>query len=1039
MESGRAIFLSILLVVLGLSVDAQNLEACGELLDQIGDFEGQRDPKCAATANRLEDFMYGTPLLEEARIKRAELQKGVILRIWKTASDSGSETGVIDSQSIKLACTSVLEMTEQNDQFVSQIGEQSVSISKRDLKHYSSVAYAYRAILAVQQEMLFQSEMKLKPLSVDATEEIKNYVDRLTLMALKISDSAARNHYEHFISAERFNEAFQRLTAGKSGEVSSTSKLLTASERADQLQLVKGLIAKKQQAFQEYNQINMFLFQRNAQVYFSRHGWPKDDAENEQFRMAYNEALIQFIKDIWITAEQAARMKGSPLIRLEDVSAALETYLPFTANELEDITFFPKLQRALQVDVEAYDLDAFRDGGVHWTYIQLALGDSAFQPGIMPDPFALELLSEGVAHLGVLSLRMAGEFSKKIGHDRLTVGDLIEGFRIIQERITLSGTAPEKTSTASTSISSSSQLGSTGSSTAAFTDVTGKMGINFEHRSADWLSRLIRSYAVDTIENVIKTAIPPAFGGGGIAAEDINNDGYADLLILSGTGNRLLINNGKGEFSDKTEISGINWSRADRTFGEPRQPIIADFNNDGTQDVFISYVNDQHRIYQNSGDLKFEDRTSTAKLGGAGSVGGPCTAFDFDNDGLLDIYIGYFGDYLNGIHPTLARKNKNGLKNKLFRNLGDFRFEEVLNAGVDDNGWSQSIGHADINGDHLQDLIVGNDFGTNTYYLNNGDGTFTDATRDLGTDKPSFTMNVGITDLNQDHLPDFYISNIVVMEKDEKYVSPSADSEMKFNRDVMANMRVVEANDLFISSSENESVNYALSKDISRGYSATGWSWDADFFDYDNDGDQDLYCLTGMNDFMVYSTENPYYQDPDGNDRNIRMAESHRESNIFFINQGGKLVAASGSSGLEEEFNSRSATYLDWDLDGDEDMVINNYHDAAKAYQNNSEKLDNNWIKIKLTGDPEKRVNLDAIGAKIIVTADGLDVWREVHSTTGYLSVHPKEQHIGVGSNQLVSVKVQWPNGDIQEFENVAINSRYELRLMGNLSPVSGN
>lgn len=1035
MGTGRVIILSIFLTTLWLSTQAQNLEACGQLLDQIGDFEGQRDPKCAATANRLEDFMYGTPMLEEARIAKAELQKDLIIRLWEKASDLSSETVLVSAKDVNNATVSVKSLKEEADRFTAVFNDKEVFVSKRDLKHYSSVAYAYRALLAVQQEMLFQSEMKLKPLSTDASEEIKNYVDRLTLMALKLSDSAARNHDEHSISAERFNKAFQQLMAEKSREVSSTSKLLTTSERADQLQLVKGLIAKKQEAFQEYNQINMFLFQRNAQVYFSRHGWPKDDAENERFRMIYNEALIQFVKDIWTTAEELARRKGSPLIRLEDVSAALETYLPFTANELEDITFFPKLDRTLQVDVEAYDLDAFRDGGVHWTYIQMAMGDSGFQPASMPDPFALELLSEGVAHLGVLCLRMAGEHSKRVGHDRLTVDDLLEGFKIIQERIALSGNASEKTLSANTSISSSNQPESKDSGTAAFTDVTSKMGVKFEHRSADWLSRLIRSYAVDTVENVIKTAIPPAFGGGGAAAEDLNDDGFPDLLLLSGTGNKLLINQGDGTFKDHTTQSGIHWRRADRTFGEPRQPIIADFNNDGKQDMFISYVNDNHRIYENTGDLKFEDRTTVSNFGGAGSVGGPCTALDFDNDGLLDIYIGYFGDYLNGIHPTLARKNKNGLQNKLFRNLGNFNFEEVLNAGVADNGWSQSIGHADIDGDHLQDLIVGNDFGTNTYYLNNGDGTFTDATRELGTDKPSFTMNVGITDLNQDHRPDFYISNIVVMEKDEKYVNPTADSEMKFNRDVMANMRVVEANDLFISSEAESGVSYTLSKDISRGYSATGWSWDADFFDYDNDGDQDLYCLTGMNDFMVYSTENPYYQDPQGNDRNIRMAESHRESNIFFINQGGKLVAASGSSGLEEAFNSRSATYLDWDLDGDEDMVINNYHDAAKAYQNNSEKLQNNWIKIRLIGDPKKKVNLDAIGAKIIVTADGLNVWREVHSTTGYLSVHPKEQHIGIGNNQTVSIMVLWPNGHVQGFEEVKANGRYELKMGLGLDP----
>lgn len=1015
-----------------VSTRSQSLESCNMLLQNIADFEGQKDPKCAATANRLEDFMYGTPMLEDARVKRAELQKELIFKVWSSASIKTTDPDSILAPDIRAASGELRKLTDESDRVSAMLDVELKFITKRDLKHYSSVAYAYRALLALQQEMLFQSEMKLKPLTTEASSALKDFVDKVTLMALKLADESARLNDEREIDAVRFENAFTRIVNSPDAQM-PTSKLLSANERADQVQLVHQLIAKKQEAFQEYNQINMFLFQRNAQVYFSRHGWPKDDAENERFRMVYNEALIQFIKDLWTDAENRARGKGSPLIRLQNISDALESYLPFTANQLEDITFFPKLERRLQVDVEAYDLDAFRDGGVHWTYIQLALGDSSFQPSIMPDPFALELLSEGVAHLGVLSLRLAGEYSKKVGHPRLTVEDLIEGFKTIQQRISLSASANPKDSSNKTAISSSEQINATKSGSAPFVDVTATVGIDFQHRSADWLSRLIRSYSVNSAENVIKTAIPPAFGGGGVAAEDINNDGYPDLLLLSGTGNRLLLNNGNGTFRDKTESSGIGWTREDRTYGEPRQPIIADFNNDGLQDVFISYVNDAHRIYQNTEGLKFIDRTEQANFGGSGSVGGPCTALDFDNDGLLDIYIGYFGDYLNGIHPTLARKNKNGLANKLFRNLGDFKFEEVKTAGVEDIGWSQSIGHADINGDLLQDLIVGNDFGTNTYYLNNGDGTFKDATRDLGTDKPSFTMNVGITDLNRDHLPDFYISNIVVMEKDEKYVSPSADSEMKFNTDVMANMRVVEANDLFISSTENDEVNYLLSKDISRGYSATGWSWDADFFDYDNDGDQDLYCLTGMNDFMVYSSENPYYQDPDGEEKPVLFAESHRESNIFFINNGGKLVAAAGSSGLEEPFNSRSATYLDWDMDGDEDMVINNYHDAAKAYRNNSEKLGHNWIKIRLIGDPSKKVNLDAIGAKITVTADNLDVWREIHSTTGYLSVHPKEQHIGIGTNETVSVKVEWPNGDVQTFKKVEAKRTYLLKLGGDL------
>lgn len=1028
-----SILISVALLSAGFlqDVHGQNLQACTDLLDRIGAFEGQRDPKCAATANRLEDFIYGTPLDESARIRKADLQKEFILSVWMACNASDRMLGRKEVSFLTMGSMLDARLSIVEEEKRSVVGDPKLGnfITKRDLEHYSSVAYAYRAILSVQQELLFSSNRALLPLSKRATEDLRSFVDKITLLVLKQADKQAREANESRVSAQRFEDSWYELlgTSSAGVQISNVASNLATDQR--QLQLVKAIVAKKQQAFQEYNDISIFIFQRNAQVYFSRHGWPKDEKENERFRMLYNETLIQFVKDLWSEAENIAVAHKHVLVRLEDVSAALEKYLPFEANQLEDITFFPRLARSKQIDIEAYDLDAFRDGGAHWTYIQMALNDADFHPQLMPDPFALELLSEGVAHLGVLSLRVAGSVSKELGHERLNEADLIAGLTRIQTLIQEHGKA--EVEVVPNTISSSENQREKPQEGLLFNDVTDGSGIVFEHRSADWLSRFIRSYTVDTVENSVKTSIPPAFGGGGVAAEDVNNDGLPDLLMLSGLGNSLYINTGNGTFTDQTSNSGLDWKRDDRTAGEPRQPIIADFDNDGLQDVFISYVNDNHRIYRNKGNATFEDMTDQAVFGGKGSVGGPCTAIDYDNDGLLDVYIGYFGDYLHSIHPTLARRNTNGLPNKLFRNLGDFKFEEVKNAHVADAGWSQSIGHADINGDNYQDLIVGNDFGTNTYYLNNGDGTFTDATRELGTDKPSFTMNVGITDLNGDHRPDFYISNIVVMEKDEKYVNPSADSQMKFNADVMANMRVVEANDLFISNRTEDGTAYSLSQDISRGYSATGWSWDADFFDYDNDGDQDLYCLTGMNDFLVYSTENPYYQDPDGTGRSVTFAESHREANVFFENDGDQLLTGKKASGLEVIQNSRSAAFFDMDMDGDEDVILNNYHDYAVLFQNNSDRLENNWIKIRLIGDPDKGITRDAIGAKIIVTAKDLDVWREIHSTTGYLSVHPKEQHIGVGANDKVDVEVIWPDGSTQTFKNLKTDSRYVLKYRG--------
>ena len=176
------------------------------------------------------------------------------------------------------------------------------------------------------------------------------------------------------------------------------------------------------------------------------------------------------------------------------------------------------------------------------------------------------------------------------------------------------------------------------------------------HRTG--LARLLRSYL--TIEKGVGTiVIPPAFGGSGLAAGDINNDGHDDVLLLGGLGNRLYLNDGKGQFQDITKSAGLDWRRpSDNLPGETRQPIIADLDNDGWQDILITYVNDLHRVYRNKGDNTFEDFTEKSGLGGAGLVGGPATVFDYDGDGLLDVYITYFGK-LPKRYSAYAKKERN--------------------------------------------------------------------------------------------------------------------------------------------------------------------------------------------------------------------------------------------------------------------------------------------------------------------------------------------------------------------------------------------
>lgn len=1005
----------LLLCTLAVSVSAQ----VPTIIQEIGELESVRDPKCYATASRLEDFIYGTPLESEARFEKIAVQKAFIRAQWEKASAAAAGQPEITVDVLRPVLQVAVPYTQNAD---GSFLVRDTTITARDRRQYGSIAYGLRAILAVQQDALY-GDTKLVPLSADAVELFKESIDLTTLAALQHADREARKKNRDRIDAVLIRDAWKSIAPP------AEAKALAATPKADveKFATIKQIVKEKLAAFEAYNNLAMPVFLRNLQVYMARHMWPSDPEEGTKFRNQFTEVMVAWTNDVLLEAEKHAKQKKHPLIRVEDVHAALQTFQPHEANSYEDIIYFPRLPKNERIVIEAYDLDSFRDPGIHWVYLNEALNDPAYKGTIEPDPFAAELLVEGAAQEGVLILRVAGFIATEEEKDRLEVAHLTKALTRIQTLLDKHAAAPP-VKKAKTSIASS-KSDATSAGATYFKDITATSGIAFEHRLSDWLARFIRGYTV--VEGgQVRLSVPPTFGGSGVAAEDIDNDGDADVLLLSGAGNALYLNDGKGNFTDVTEAAGLAWRRPDGRPGEPRQPIVADFDNDGKQDVLVTYVDDLHRLYRNvseNGALKFEDVSAASNLGGKGVVGGPATALDFDRDGLLDLYIGYFGDYLHGEVPTLARRNSNALPDKLFRNKGNFVFEDVTaKAGVGNTGWAQSVGHLDFDGDGWEDLICGNDFGTNAWYRNRGDGSFEDVSTKIGTDKPSYTMNVGITDLNRDGLPDVYISNIVTMDKDEKYVLPDPKTRMKFNPAKMANMRVVEANDLWVSSKEASGVAYAQSKNVGRGYRSTGWAWDADFFDFDNDGDDDLYVVNGMNEYAVYSSINPYLTDAKGNPQNAILPVAEKEVPVFFVNRDGMLQEETTKSGADPAGNARSVAYLDSDADGDLDMVVNPFNGAAAVYRN--EMRGNHWLKLRLVGDPAKGVTRDAIGAKITVdTKSQKGMWREVLSTTGYLSVHPKEQHLGLGKDTQADVTVTWPDGSRETFRNVAADRSHRI------------
>ena len=979
------------------------------IIEEIGELEGVRDPKCYATASRLEDFIYGTPLESEARFEKIALQKAWIRAVWAKAS--AGDVKEISADTLRPVLQAAVPYSPMPDgSFV--VG--GTMITARDKRQYGSVAYALRAILAVQQDALTDGTV-LAPLSTDAVELFKEAIDLTTLAALQRADRSARKANHDRIQAPVLRAAWKEVAAN-----APAAPVTKAAPSTEKFATIKAIVREKLAAFEKYNQLSMPVFLRNLQVYMARHLWPSDPREGQAFRDQFNTTMIAWMNDVLLEAEKHAKKKGHALIRVDDVHDALQVYQPHEANQYEDITYFPRLPKGERITIEAYDLDSFRDPGIHWLYLSEAINDPKFQGALEPDPFAAELLTEGAAQEGVLILRIAGFIASEEGKERLELAHLGKSVQRIQTLLDKHAAAP-KTQKAKAQIASA-PAASKGAKGTFFSDVTEASGIRYEHRLSDWLARFIRGYTV--VENgALRLAVPPAFGGSGAAAEDIDNDGDTDVLLLGGAGNTLYLNDGKGRFTDVTEAAGLSWKRADGTYGEARQPIVADFDNDGLQDILITYVDDAHRIYRNTGNAKFEDVTARTNLGGKGLIGGPATAFDFDKDGLLDVFIGYFGNYLTGELPTLSRRNTNALPDKLFRNKGNFVFEDVsAGSGVENTGWAQSVGHLDFDGDGWEDLLVGNDFGTNGWYRNLGNGKFEDVSAKLGTDKPSYTMNVGITDLNRDGKPDVYISNIVTMDKDEKYVLPDTQTKMKFNPAKMANMRVVEANDLWVSNGGA----YEQSKAVGRGMQSTGWAWDADFFDYDNDGDDDLYVVNGMNEYSVYSSVNPYLTDPAGKPTSAVLPVAPKEVPVFFVNANGMLQEQTAQSGADPAGNARSVAYFDADADGDLDMVVNNFNTPAIVYRNNASG--NHWLKLRLVGDPAKKVTRDAIGAKITVdTPSQKGMWREVFSTIGYLSVHPKEQHVGLGRDTTADVTITWPNGERETLKGLRADRAYRV------------
>lgn len=524
-------------------------------------------------------------------------------------------------------------------------------------------------------------------------------------------------------------------------------------------------------------------------------------------------------------------------------------------------------------------------------------------------------------------------------------------------------------------------------------DITDQTGITFTHTDGSSGQR----YIVETVS-------------AGLALFDYDNDGDIDIYFLNGGAlkgtnfqapprNALYRNDGGWKFTDVTEEAGVGDT------GHGLGVAVGDYDNDGDLDIYVNNYG-PNVLYRNNGDGTFTDVTKQAGVGQGYKVGAGACFLDMDKDGDLDLYVSNYVDFTyerhvprtsSGIPLYVGPRLYPFVPDSLYRNNGDGTFTDVSKeSGVADfPGSGMGMICADYDNDGDTDVFVANDQTGNFVFQNDGTGKFEEAGLMVGfaydiDGMEQGSMGVDCGDYDNDGWLDFYVTS---------YQQQSAN--LYRNLEGLA----------------FEDVTMVTGAAVGTLHNVT---WGNSFVDFDHDGDRDIFVACG------------HLQD------NIDLWDdraTYLEHNILYLNTGaGKFVDVSEASGdvQKVKLSSRGAGFDDLDNDGDVDVVILNSRQRPTILRNDSPSQ-GHWLQVRLRG---VKTNRDGIGAHVKVTAGDpsassgrtLTLIDEVHGGRGYQSHYGMRLHFGLGNHDKVDrIEVRWIGGGVDVFENIAADQLITL------------